>query len=129
MVVPYYLRWHYSRGLAEWTRNLFNFLSFELHFFSVKELLLTLFAPFQRLKESYGSSPVDVETIFSALIVNTIMRVVGFVVRTWLLLFAAVTITMSVVAILVLLTLWIFFPLVLVALLVGGALSYFNTTS
>ena len=121
MVLPYYLSWHYSRGLSQWTRNLFNFLSFEFSFFSVKDLLLTLFAPFQRLKENYGKSPVDLEAIFSALIVNLIMRAVGFLVRTIILVAAALSITVSFVLVLVLIVLWIVMPLALVGLVVAGA--------
>ena len=120
MVVPYYLAWHYSRGLAQWTRNLFNFLSFEFHFFSVTELLRTLFAPFQRLKERYGSNPMDVEAILSSLLVNLIMRVVGLVVRSVILIIAALVITVSFVLVLALLLLWILLPLVLVGLIVLG---------
>lgn len=126
-VIPYYLYWHYSRGLVEWTRNLFNFLAFEFHFFSVQELLRTLFAPFQRLTESYGNSPVDVETIFSALIVNTIMRVVGLVVRSFILCIAAVSITLSFVLVLTLLVAWILLPLILIVLVIGGALSFLTS--
>jgi hypothetical protein len=120
MVVPYYLSWHYSRGLAQWTRNLFNFLSFEFHFFSVTDLLVTLFAPFQRLKERHGGSPIDVEAILSVILVNLIMRVVGLFVRTVILILAAVSITLTFVAVLVLLALWIVLPLVLVGLAVAG---------
>lgn len=123
MVVPYYLYWHYSRGLKEWAHNLFAFLSFEFEFFSVKDLLRTLFAPFQRLHEGYGNNPTDMETIFSALIVNTLMRAVGFVVRSCILTVAAISITASFLFILLLLTLWIFFPLVIIILIIGGTIA------
>ncbi len=126
MIVPQYLYWHYSAGFVEWTRNLFNFLEFEFHFFSVKDLLLTLFSPFQRLKEKYSGSPLDIEAILSVLLVNIIMRFVGFVVRSVLLIVATVVITLSFLATLLLLLIWVILPFLLVGLLLGSFVAYFK---
>jgi hypothetical protein len=120
MVIPYYLSWHYSRGLAQWTHNLLNFITFEFHFFSVKDLLLNLFAPFQRLRERYDGNPVDFEAIFSVVVVNLIMRAVGLFVRLSILTFASIAILVSLVLVLVLILFWLVLPVALVALLLAG---------
>lgn len=120
MVIPYYLSWHYSRGLAQWTRNLFNFISFEFSFFSVKDLLRNLFAPFQRLSEHHTGSPIEFGSILSVIVVNLIMRVVGLLVRSVILIFASVVITLSFVLVLSLIALWIVLPFALIALLMVG---------
>ncbi len=124
MIAPYYLYWHYTRGLTELSKNLLNFIVFELHFFSIKELLLTLFSPFQRLKENYGNSIVDFENIASALVVNVIMRVVGFVVRSLILLVGFFAIMGTIFFAPILLILWILLPFVLLIFLVGAVWAY-----
>lgn len=124
LVVPQYLYWHYSLGFIEWTRNIFNFIEFEFHFFSVMDLLKTFFSPFQRLKERYSGSPLDFEAIASVLLVNIIMRLVGVVVRSIILIFAAVVISLSMVLALLLIITWIFLPLILCTLLIGSFISY-----
>jgi hypothetical protein len=124
MIGPYYVYWHYTRGIAELTRNLLNFLIFEFHFFSVKELLLTLFQPFQRLKEGYGTSIVDFENIATALVVNTLMRLVGFFVRTVILIFAAVTILISAILLPIILLIWLVLPFLLFVFMSGAIWAY-----
>jgi hypothetical protein len=126
MIGPYYLNWHYTQGVVDLFKNLINFLSFEFHFFSVKELLLTLFAPFQRLKEDYGNNAIEFERILSAFVVNFIMRVVGFVVRSIILILAFVSIGITVILIPVLLLIWIVLPLILL-ILIGGSVWGFLT--
>ena len=126
MVVPYYVSWHYSQGFIDVARNLFNFIEFEFHFFSVKDLLLTLFSPFQRLKENYGGNPIDIEAILSVLLVNIIMRAVGFVVRATILIFAAIVITLSSLLSLLIILLWVVLPVVLCVIIVGSLFGYFK---
>ncbi len=124
MIAPYYLYWHYTRGLAELSKNLFNFLIFELNFFSVKDLLTTLFSPFQRLRESYGNSIVDFESIASAFVVNTLMRIIGFIVRSVILITAFIVLTISTLLVPILLLLWLVLPLLLLIFLFGAVWSY-----
>lgn len=124
MIGPYYLNWHYTQGIVELFRNLLHIIVFEFHFFSVKDLLLTLFSPFQRLKEDYGSSIIEFEKILSALVVNIIMRIVGFMVRSVILLVAFFCITISLILIPVILIFWILLPVLLVILLGGSVWAY-----
>lgn len=120
MIGPYYLNWHYTQGVVELFRNLLHIIVFEFHFFSVKDLLLTLLSPFQRLKEDYGSSAIEFEKILSALVINIIMRIVGFVVRSVILLIAFFCLTVSIILIPVILIFWLLLP-VLLLILMGGA--------
>jgi hypothetical protein len=124
MITPYYIYWHYTQGLADLSRNLINFIKFELDFFSVKDLLLTLFSPFQRLKENYGDSIVDFENIAAGIVVNVVMRVIGFFIRTVILSLAFVTLTLSCVLFPILLFVWLVLPLILVILLGGSIWAY-----
>jgi hypothetical protein len=126
MIGPYYLNWHYTRGLVELTKNLWNFIVFEFHFFSVKELLLTLLSPFKRLHENYGSNAIEFERIFSALVVNIVMRIIGFFIRSLILFCACICITLSFIAFPFILLLWIILPFLLLIFLIGSLWAYFK---
>jgi len=49
-------------------------------FFSVWSLLTTIFAPYKRLSERYKGG-LDLEDLFGTIVVNLLMRIVGFVLR------------------------------------------------
>lgn len=121
---PYYINWHYTRGISELFKNLSNFIIFEFHFFSVKDLLLTLLSPFQRLKENYGSGTIDFEKILSAFVVNSIMRIIGFFVRSIILLIAFFCITVSIILFPIILLLWLVLPLILLLFFIGSVWAY-----
>jgi hypothetical protein len=124
MIGPYYLNWHYTRGFTELVKNLLNFIIFEFHFFSVKDLLLTLLAPFQRLQEDYGTNTIDFQKILSAVIVNLIMRIVGFLVRSFILLFAFICIGISLLLLPIIILIWIALPFILLVFLSGSVWAY-----
>ncbi len=124
MIGPYYLNWHYTRGFIELFKNLWNFIIFEFHFFSVKDLLLTLLSPFQRLHENYGRSIIDFERVFSALVVNIVMRIIGFFIRSFILFMAFISITLSLIAIPIILIIWLALPFLLLILFVGSIWGY-----
>lgn len=108
-----YLRWHYSKGLKELLFFCSNILWFISHFFSFSLLLKTLFSPWKRMGESYGTG-LDLGLIASTFIINSLMRVVGFITRTIVLIigFCAYICILSLEFIICLV--WIFAPLVLV---------------
>ncbi len=91
-----YFGWHYTTGLVDCVRLSANFIWFVYHFFSVPEVTRTLFAPWRRLGESYrvGFHP---ERALEALLVNTLMRFFGFVVRIIWLVIALVVILSTLV--------------------------------
>jgi hypothetical protein len=124
MIGPYYLNWHYTQGLLELIKNLWNFIIFEFHFFSVKDLLLTLLSPFQKLKEDYGNNAIDFQKILSALVVNIIMRIVGFFVRSFILICAFVCIFFSFLLFPIIVLGWIILPFIVVILLAGSIWAY-----
>jgi len=124
--VPQYILWHYTKGFTSWIANMITFIAFEFNFFSVKELLLTLFSPFQRLKEKNTGSIIDIENIMSILLVNITMRAVGFLVRSVLLMIAFVCIVSSVIALILLTVLWLMLPFLLFLFTLGAIIAYFK---
>lgn len=80
-----YFVWHYTTGLLDCLRLLADFLWFVYHFFSVPVIVRTLFTPWHRLGESYRRG-FDPGRVLETFIVNTLMRIFGFVVRVFFLL-------------------------------------------
>ena len=82
-----YFAWHYTGGLLACLRLWADFLWFIYHFFSVPIIGRTLFAPWRRLGEAYRGG-FDPGRVLETLIVNTLMRLFGFIVRIFFLLAA-----------------------------------------
>jgi hypothetical protein len=76
----HYFHWHYGRGIIEYLSVWKTSLWFVPHFFSLSMLFTTLFSPWHRLKESYKGG-FSFESIMETIVVNILMRIVGFIVR------------------------------------------------
>ncbi|MEK7576174.1 MAG: hypothetical protein AAB482_00605 [Patescibacteria group bacterium] len=80
MLLGEYLSWHYSLGVVEFTRAWGNIHWFLFHYFSIPTLLASLFAPFHRIQER-RTRGFDPQNWFEVFIINTLMRLVGAIVR------------------------------------------------
>ena len=78
-LLPSYIAWHYGEALRDGLRVWTNFLWFLSNFFSLSLLSRTLFAPWKRIQESRGK--LSLENIAEMLVTNTIMRLVGALLR------------------------------------------------
>lgn len=107
-----YSKWHYGRGLKELLGVAHNFLWFVGHFFSFNLLLKTLFAPWKRLGENYSGN-FNLEAFASALIVNTLMRVVGFATRSIILIIGFASYIFVAAFSTAVLVIWFFAPVIL----------------
>ena len=77
-----YLTWHYGEGLRDVFRVWGNFLWFPIHMFSTGTLVMTLFSPWKRMQEDLPEKGhFDPEYWAGSILVNIIMRIVGFLVR------------------------------------------------
>lgn len=116
-LVPYYITWHYTLGIRNLLGLWRNFVEFVFNFFSIKLLLKTLLAPFQRLEEHY-SGGLDLENYFSVLFINILMRIIGFVLRAVVIfagmVFSVATLIFGAIAFII----WLMLPLILVFILV-----------
>lgn len=123
MLLPlYYFTWHYTRAIADLLRIWSNFFWFFWHLFSIPLLLRTLLTPFHRLHETYrpGLRPEDWA---SAFIVNTLMRLVGMVVRLFTILIGLLFIALTLALGALMLAAWIAAP-VLVVFLIGSGFAF-----
>ncbi len=112
LLIPYYFRWHYGRAFRDLHRNLIALTAFVFSWFSIVSLLKTFFTPWRRLGDEYhkGFHP---EEFFSAMLVNTILRLLGMSIR-------LVVITLGLLAVIgtaflgiIIFVSWIFFPVLI----------------
>ena len=115
-----YLVWHYSTAYNDIVHIWWNYIWFVNHLFSVPDVLKSLFAPFKRLQEKKSSILNHPEEFFSNLLVNLIMRVVGFCLRIVIIFMALLGFTVVITAGVLFLTLWSILPVLVVLLFVNG---------
>jgi hypothetical protein len=101
-----------------------NFVWFFYEFFSLRLLFSTLFVPFHRLNEE-GPVGLDLGRIAEKAIVNSLMRLVGALMRIGLILFGAVLMGITLVVGCAFLIVWLCAPLVALILVVYGILRLF----
>lgn len=111
--------WHYTSALEDLVLNYINIFRFIANFFSLQHLTKNLFAPWRRLGEEYPSI-VNFEGFFSALIVNTMMRLVGFCIRAVLIVAGLAIVCSSFFIFLLILCLWLALPFVAAFLIILG---------
>ena len=114
----HYLYWHYVLAWRDGFRIYRDLLWFVGHFFSIPTLIKTWLSPWRRLGETYQGG-LDPEAWFSALLVNLLMRVVGALARTILILIGLLTWLVTALAGVVMAAVWLvlpFIPLILITL-------------
>lgn len=126
-ILPFdYLRWHYTLAWRDLILISRNFLWFSYHFFSLPVLVRTLFAPWRRLNEAY---PVgfDLGGFLSALFINMLMRLIGFWLRTIMIIVGLAVCLLLFLFSLAVFIVWLFLPfLLLTAMLLGLVLIFFK---
>ncbi len=119
-ILWYYFKWHYSKGLRETINTIKNFLWFVAHFFSFRLLFKTLVSPWKRMGESYGEG-FNPEAFASAFIVNSLMRIVGFVSRIIIIFVGLLTYLAVSLFSFAIIFIWIFAPIILMGSLALAA--------
>lgn len=120
MAIILYLKWWYGAGWA-WILSEYNKkLSMLLRNFSVVILLKTLFSPWKQLY-----TEATLRNFFQALVDNTVSRVIGFIIRVFVLIAAGLIIFILTVCFIFLVAIWAFIPPAIVILpilmvLIGG---------
>ncbi len=112
-----YVKWHYGRGLRELFDVAGNFLWFVAHFFSFKLLIKTLFSPWKRLGEHYEGG-FNLSAFASVLVVNGLMRIVGFITRSLVLLVGFVSYILVLIFSFFISIIWLLAP----AVILGSAI-------
>lgn len=120
-----YIIWHYTRAFIDLLKIWVNILAFLLNFFSFKTIIKTFFSPWHRLGESY-SGKVDPFELFSSLIINILMRLVGIFLRTIILIVSLVVISLAFVLAFLTFIIWLLWPIIIIFSFVYGFIIIFN---
>jgi len=122
LIFPHYISWHYTKAISDLLGLFKNFARFIWTFFSIKLLLQTLFVPFQKLSVK-RTKKLDLEDFFSALVTNLLMRLIGFIIRTFFIVIGLFSMIFYVLAYSVLFIIWIVLPLVILSMFVLGLIA------
>jgi len=114
-----YVTWHYSRAIRDTIVLWSNIIWFLSNFFSLPLLSSTLFSPWKRLHEK-RSEHFDIEDFMSVIVVNVMMRLVGFLFRITIIAIGLIVLTLALILMGIHLLIWIFFPLVVTGLVYYG---------
>ena len=115
-IIPYYFLWHYSQGLLDYFKVWKNLVWFLWNFFSIKILFKTFFTPFERLKETYSGS-LDLEGFAASILVTTLMRLVGMVIRSFIIILGLISLTVFIIGGLLGIIVWLFLPFIILWLM------------
>lgn len=116
------ISWWYGRGwVGQWARALAR-LKATLEFFSVGQLLGTLFDPFRQISASGGGN--NLADTMRAALDKLISRCVGTVIRTFTVIFGLILICLQVVYTVIIMIAWWLLPLALPAGLVMFAIGW-----
>lgn len=119
LLLPNYLIWHYTKGLKELLVNWGHILYFVIHYFSIPNLLLTLISPWKRMNEG-ASHTINPGAIMEHVIFNSIMRVVGLLIRTVTIVIGLVATALVIVGGVGMILLWMLLPIFLIILVFAG---------
>ena len=119
-LIPDYLSWHYSTSLVDFLRLWKNYLWFAYMIFSIPELLATLFAPWQRMDVERTKQNFNLEDIAETLATNTVLRIMGAVVRLLVIVIGLGILTALVVLGALALLVWLVLPLFVVVAPIMG---------
>ena len=117
------ISWWYGRGwVGQWRRVAHRF-SLTLEFFSVGQLLSTLFAPFRQISAGSGSDG-SIGSELRAFVDQLISRIIGAFVRFFTILFGILVIVLQAVYETIIMIAWWFLPILPIAGLIMLAIGW-----
>lgn len=119
MVFIELFRWWYAEGWALLINKLGHRLRNIWYVFSVPTLLKTLFAPWRRIITYPGKG---FGPMMRALVDNLISRLIGFIVRTMVIIAATIGFIMTAVIGLACVVVWPFVPLAIIGFIIRGVM-------
>ena len=114
-----YFVWHYGKALADMVALTKNFLYFGYHFFSIGLFTRTWMSPWYRMHEGHNRDLTDLESIGATIVANTILRLIGFILKTFVIALGILFESFVIVSAVSIAIAWVFFPLVIFFSLVG----------
>ena len=103
------ISWWYGQGLKVQLGHIHDRLLATIHFFSIGQLLATLFSPFRQISadKTQGSVAIQIRAFFD----QTISRVIGAIVRLFTILAGIIVLLLQMVGELLIVLVWLTLPL------------------
>lgn len=117
-VLWFYILWHYTKAWQDLFRVIGNYLWFVGNYFSINLLLGTLFSPWRRMAIVGGKGTSD--SFLGALLINTFMRVVGFLMRSITILVGAFVLFVCITLSCALIIVWLLLPVIVFFMFFAG---------
>ncbi|MEK7575131.1 MAG: hypothetical protein AAB511_02785 [Patescibacteria group bacterium] len=117
-VLSFYILWHYTKAWQDLFRIISNYLWFVSNYFSIGLLWRTLFDPWRRMSIVGGKGSKD--SFVGAILINTFMRAVGFLIRTVTILGGLFVLLIAVSLSCILILAWAFLPVIVFILFFAG---------
>jgi len=115
-IVNDYLLWHYTRAFKEIFHVWSNFLWFVIHFFSIPQLMRSWFSPWKRMIEDRGNT-WNFEDLAGFIVIGFFSRLIGFILRTIIIVLGLVALSIVVVAGITTYLFWFVAPFSIILLL------------
>lgn len=119
-----YLKWHYGKALMTTFTFWKNILIFLYNFFSIKSLTGNFFTPWKRLADAYPKK-FNLKVYFFTFLVNSIMRIVGVILRSIIILIGFLFCLIYIALLPVTLLFWLALPLIIIFLIGSGLILIF----
>ena len=120
-IIIQYLVWRFFDVPRNIIQGWKNYLAFNLKYFSIPLLFKTMFAYWHKYSMSYGKG-FDFQRIFEAITLNIMSRILGAIVRLFLIAIGLVFELLIFLVGLAVLLLWLFLPVIMV----GGVIFAIN---
>jgi len=120
--LPNYLLWHYGYALKNFWGIFTNYIWFIYNFFSIKILFRTFFAPWKKMGEDY-SKGFDLKKFFSTLVINTMMRLIGVIMRLIVILIGLASLVMVSIIGIIFFFSWLLAPFIVLIFFIFGLTS------
>ena len=120
ILIKNYFKWHYSLAFVDIFHIWRDMTLFVFNFFSISTLMRTFFSPWKRLYAQRNTKGFDVFDMVSTHFVNMVMRVVGALMRSVLIVVGLLTIGVVVIGGVIFFIGWMVMPFLIVFLCVAG---------
>ena len=119
-----YTRWHYREGPGALVHNWFTLLRYIEQTFAIRLHAQSLFTPWHRVQETTHRK-FDIEEWAANTLVNVISRLLGFVLRSILIVFGLLTMLLHCILLIIALSVWFVAPILITGLILGGIIMLF----
>jgi hypothetical protein len=118
-IIHSYFVWHYTNGFGELIYISKNFIFAEYKLFSLKEMLITIFYPWKKLDAQYPKI-IDLGEFIGTIIVNGLMRTIGFLIKTTFIILGIVSILLTILISIISIFVWTVMPIFIATLFIYG---------